>query len=129
MENKKEKLADFKTAISSTVRSLSNSDKIEVSFGNDGNISEEKLESCINSDLANNFGNLCQRVLSFAEKNCSSIITDYKFTKEDLIKAFKQARKDAKKNFSKDEIKKKTNEAQTMARIVSDKNASCNVNI
>ena len=57
----------------------------EVSFGNDGNISEEKLESCINSDLANNFGNLCQRVLSFAEKNCSSIITDYKFTKEDLI--------------------------------------------
>ena len=35
MENKKEKIADFKTAISSTVRSLSNSDKIEVSFGND----------------------------------------------------------------------------------------------
>ena len=26
----------------------------EVSFGNDGNISNEKLESCINSDLANN---------------------------------------------------------------------------
>ena len=37
----------------------------EVSFGNDGNISEEKLENCINSDLANNYGNLCQRVLSF----------------------------------------------------------------
>ena len=36
MENKKEKIADFKTAISSTVRSLSNSEKIEVSFGNDG---------------------------------------------------------------------------------------------
>ncbi len=56
----------------------------EVSFGNDGNISEEKLENCINSDLANNFGNLCQRVLSFAEKNCSSIIPDHKFTDEDL---------------------------------------------
>ena len=41
----------------------------EVSFGNDGNISEEKLENCINSDLANNFGNLCQRVLAFTEKN------------------------------------------------------------
>ena len=27
----------------------------EVSFGNDGNISKEKLENCINSDLANNF--------------------------------------------------------------------------
>ena len=35
MDNKKEKIADFKTAISSTVRSLSNSEKIEVSFGNE----------------------------------------------------------------------------------------------
>ena len=41
----------------------------EVSFGNDGSISKEKLESCINSDLANNYGNLCQRVISFNEKN------------------------------------------------------------
>ena len=41
----------------------------EVSFGNDGNISQEKLESCINSDLANNYGNLCQRVILFCEKN------------------------------------------------------------
>ncbi len=41
----------------------------EVSFGNDGNISLEKLENCINSDLANNYGNLCQRVISFNEKN------------------------------------------------------------
>ena len=56
----------------------------EVSFGNDGNISEEKLENCINSDLANNFGNLCQRVLSFAEKNCSSLIPEHKFNDEDL---------------------------------------------
>ena len=57
----------------------------EVSFGNDGNISEEKLENCINSDLANNFGNLCQRVLSFAEKNCSSVVPEHKFNKDDLI--------------------------------------------
>ena len=56
----------------------------EVSFGNDGNISEEKLENCINSDLANNFGNLCQRVLSFAEKNCSSLIPKHKFNNYDL---------------------------------------------
>ena len=35
VENKKEKITDFKTAISSTVRSLSNSEKIEVSFGNE----------------------------------------------------------------------------------------------
>ena len=57
----------------------------EVSFGNDGNISEEKLENCINSDLANNFGNLCQRILSFAEKNCSSVVPEHKFNKDDLI--------------------------------------------
>ena len=41
MENKKEKIADFKTAISSTVRSLSNSEKIEVSFGNDSSKSKK----------------------------------------------------------------------------------------
>ena len=56
----------------------------EVSFGNDGSISETKLESCINSDLANNFGNLCQRVISFAEKNCSSLIPDHSFNDDDL---------------------------------------------
>jgi len=58
----------------------------EVSFGNDGNISQNRLEDCINSDLANNFGNLCQRVTAFAEKNCSLKIpiTD-KFNNEDLI--------------------------------------------
>ena len=43
MENKKEKIADFKTAISSTVRSLSNSQKIEVSFGNDSSKSKKNL--------------------------------------------------------------------------------------
>ena len=42
----------------------------EVSLGNDGNISMENLKKCINNDLANNFGNLCQRVFSFLEKNC-----------------------------------------------------------
>ena len=34
MEKKKEQLEDFKTAISSTIRSLTNSNKVEVSFGN-----------------------------------------------------------------------------------------------
>ena len=35
MQNNKEKLEDFKTAISSTVKSISNSQKIEISFGNE----------------------------------------------------------------------------------------------
>ena len=58
----------------------------EVSFGNDGNISKERLEDCINSDLANNYGNLCQRVTAFAEKNCSLKIPENKnFNEDDLL--------------------------------------------
>jgi len=57
----------------------------EVSFGNDGNISQERLEDCINSDLANNFGNLCQRVTAFAVKNCENKIPHkIKFEEDDL---------------------------------------------
>jgi len=57
----------------------------EVSFGNDGNISQERLEDCINSDLANNFGNLCQRVTAFTIKNCESKIPiKIEFNKDDL---------------------------------------------
>ncbi len=57
----------------------------EVSFGNDGTISEEKLQDCINSDLANNYGNLCQRVTSFYEKNFKSQDLNFdNFTEDDL---------------------------------------------
>ena len=57
----------------------------EVSFGNDGNISQEQLEKCINSDLANNYGNLCQRVVAFAEKNLNlEIPSSYYFLDEDF---------------------------------------------
>tara|TARA_B100001093_G_scaffold379338_1_gene364713 strand:- start:1008 stop:2549 length:1542 start_codon:yes stop_codon:yes gene_type:complete len=46
----------------------------EVSLGNDGSISMDNLKNCINNDLANNYGNLCQRVFSFIKKNCSNKI-------------------------------------------------------
>jgi len=46
----------------------------EVSLGNDGNVSLENLKNCINNDLANNYGNLCQRVFSFIKKNCKNKI-------------------------------------------------------
>ena len=52
----------------------------EVSLGNDGNVSMDNLKNCINNDLANNFGNLCQRVFSFIEKNC-----DRKLPKPSLL--------------------------------------------
>ena len=50
----------------------------EVSHGVDGNISLKNLENCINSDLANNYGNLCQRVFSFIKNNCKSQVTKTK---------------------------------------------------
>ena len=57
----------------------------EVSFGNDGNISQERLEDCINSDLANNYGNLCQRVIAFTIKNCDGKVPkEINFQKADL---------------------------------------------
>ncbi len=57
----------------------------EVSFGNDGNISQERLEDCINSDLANNFGNLCQRVSAFVIKNCDSKVPEkIEFENDDI---------------------------------------------
>ncbi len=46
----------------------------EVSLGNDGNVSLENLKNCINNDLANNYGNLCQRVFAFLKKNCNNKI-------------------------------------------------------
>ena len=54
MGTKKEKLEDFKTAISSTVRSLSNSQKIEVSFGNQPSQSKYKTIQLPNIHQANN---------------------------------------------------------------------------
>lgn len=44
----------------------------EVSFGNDGDYSNEKLVNRVNADLANNLGNLAQRSLSMINKNCDA---------------------------------------------------------
>jgi len=50
----------------------------EVSHGSDGSISLKNLENCINSDLANNYGNLCQRIFSFIKNNCDNKVSKRK---------------------------------------------------
>ena len=42
----------------------------EVPFGNDGDFSHASMVHRMNGDLANDFGNLAQRVLSMINKNC-----------------------------------------------------------
>ena len=46
----------------------------EVPFGNDGDFSKKAIANRINADLSNNFGNLVQRISSFAVKNNDSIL-------------------------------------------------------
>ncbi len=63
----------------------------EVPFGQDGDFSRAALIQRINSDLANDFGNLSQRVLSFIQKNAEAKVpTPGPFTDQDE-KILKQA--------------------------------------
>ena len=46
----------------------------EVTFGQDGSYSVEAIVNRVNADLANSFGNLAQRTLSFIAKNCDGML-------------------------------------------------------
>jgi methionyl-tRNA synthetase len=57
----------------------------EVPFGQDGSYSEEAIVNRINTDLANEFGNLAQRSLSMVAKNLGGVVpTPGEFTAEDV---------------------------------------------
>jgi methionyl-tRNA synthetase len=46
----------------------------EMPFGNDGDFSHRAVVHRMNGDLANDFGNLAQRVLSMVSKNCGAAV-------------------------------------------------------
>jgi methionyl-tRNA synthetase len=46
----------------------------DVTFGQDGSYSPEAIVTRVNADLANSFGNLAQRTLSFIAKNCEGAL-------------------------------------------------------
>ncbi len=49
----------------------------EVPFGNDGDFSHRALVARMNDDLANDFGNLAQRVLSMINRNCGAEVPEH----------------------------------------------------
>jgi methionyl-tRNA synthetase len=48
----------------------------EIPFGNDGDFSHAAMVRRINHDLANDFGNLAQRVLSMIQRNCAAAVPE-----------------------------------------------------
>ena len=57
----------------------------EIGFGNDGDFSDDAFIRRVNSNLANELGNLCQRTLSMVFKNCGKAIPEKvgHFTEQD----------------------------------------------
>ncbi len=56
----------------------------EVPFGNDGDFSRKAMVARMNGELANDLGNLAQRVLSMVNKNCEGAVPQHgDFTPED----------------------------------------------
>jgi methionyl-tRNA synthetase len=49
----------------------------EVPFGNDGDFSHRAMVNRMNGELANDFGNLAQRVLSMVNKNCGAKVPEH----------------------------------------------------
>jgi len=62
----------------------------ELPFGNDGDFSQKAMITRMNSELANDLGNLSQRVLSMVAKNCEGAVPqpgDFSAADEELLAA------------------------------------------
>jgi methionyl-tRNA synthetase len=56
----------------------------ELPFGNDGDFSHRAMVGRLNGDLANDYGNLAQRVLAMINRNCDAVVPEPgAFTAED----------------------------------------------
>jgi len=79
----------------------------EVPFGNDGNFSRERMASVINSELANNVGNLIQRTLSMIQKNCGGAVPDAGGVEKDALDLAFLARAQVTDNATPQEVAKR----------------------
>ncbi len=95
----------------------------EVSFGNDGDFSHEKMIQKVNTNLANELGNLCQRTLSMVFKNCGKAIPSeigpYTEPDEALLAKAKTLREEAGKHVANQTIQKYVD---TMVNMISETN-------
>lgn len=82
----------------------------EVTFGGDGDFSDEKLVQKVNTNLANELGNLCQRTLSMVFKNCGKAVPAEigEYTEEDkaLLKKAKDLKEEASEHIANQRINK-----------------------
>ena len=81
----------------------------EVPFGNDGDFSKKSLERRINNDLANDLGNLVQRVLTIINKNLEGKLNKIKQIKDNdkkLCQYPEQILKKIEENYEKQEFHK-----------------------
>lgn len=62
----------------------------EIPFGSDGNYTTELFLNCINSDLANNYGNLVSRTLSMLKKYRGSVVPEQPLVDEEIDTDLKQ---------------------------------------
>ena len=79
----------------------------EVPFGNDGDFSHRAMVQRINADLANDFGNLVQRVLSMINKNCDGKVPKpgaFHRTDDVLLKKAYELLNDMRAHFGRQEI-------------------------